>query len=80
MRLLWNFIGRASPFADRVQALHIADLQLDADEPAVLLVKGNLVQLRVSCLGETAWIKCAGRRFDFASSDGPVLHIDLELA
>ena len=80
MRLLWNFIGRALPFAERVQALQITDFQLNADEPAGLPVKGDLVQLLVSGRGDTAWFKCSGRRFDFVSSEGPALTIDLELA
>lgn len=80
MRLLWNFIGRAAPLAERVQGLQVAEFQLGVDGPAVIPVKGDLVQLRVSGRGDAAWFKCAGRRFDFAASDGPVLHIDLELA
>jgi hypothetical protein len=77
MHLLWNFIGRAAPFANSVQGLQVGDFQIDGQ--VVLPVKGDLVQLRVSGRGDAAWFNCAGRRFDFASSDGPVLRIDLEL-
>ena len=78
MRLLWNLTGRAAPLAGHVQGLQHADFQLD-DGSVALPTKGDLVQLRVSGRGDAAWFKCTGRRFDFASTEGPVLHIDLEL-
>jgi hypothetical protein len=78
MHLLWNFTGRAAPFANRVQGLQVGDFQIDGQ--VVLPVKGDLVQLHMSGSTEPVWFKCSGRRFDFALSDGPVLHVDLELA
>jgi hypothetical protein len=78
MRLDWHFIGRAAPFTERVQGLQAVDFQIGPD--VVLPVKGDLLHLQVSGRGDAAWFKCAGRRFDFASSDEPVMHIDLELA
>jgi hypothetical protein len=78
MHLHWNFTGRAAPISDRVQGLQIGDFQIDGQ--VVLPIKGDLVQMRVSDGTEPVWFKCSGRRFDFALADGPVLHVDLELA
>ena len=79
MRVLWNFTGRAAPFADRVQGPQLGDFQIDGGAVEVPN-EGDLEQLRVSGRGDAVWFKCSGRRFDFAPSDEPVLPIDLELA
>ena len=78
MRMLVNFIGTASQYAGRVRALRSADFQIEAGLIA-LPVKGDLLLLPVNGRAEPVRFKCTGRHFDFASDDGPVLHIDLEL-
>jgi hypothetical protein len=80
MQLLWHFTGRAQPFADTVQGLQVTDFRLGTDGQIALPIKGDLLKLTVSGRGDHEWFKCTGRTFDFASSDGPVLHINLELA
>ena len=78
MRLLWNFIGTASQYAGRVQELRLADFQVEGSV-GELPVKGDLLLLPVSGRAEPVRFKCTGRHFDFASDEGPVMHIDLEL-
>ena len=45
----------------------------------MLPTKGDLLLLQVKGRAQPVRFKCTGRHFDFASGDGPVLHIDLEL-
>jgi hypothetical protein len=78
MRIVWNFITRAAPFAGRVQDLHPEGIQLGIGGQ-VVPVKGDLLHLRLKDSADVVWFKCAGRRFDFATADDPVLQIDLEL-
>ncbi len=79
MRLLWHFIGRAHEFADRVEGLQVADFQLDAAGHIVLPLKGDQLKLRVRGRENPEWFRCAGRTFDYSTSDEPELHISLEL-
>ena len=78
MRMLVKFIGTASQYAGRVHVLQPADFQIEGGLN-VLPTKGDLLLLPVNGRAEPVRFKCTGRHFDFASDDGPVMHIDLEL-
>ena len=78
IRMLVNFIGTASQYAGRVRALRSADFQIEGGLN-VLPTKGDLLLLPVNGRAEPVRFKCTGRHFDFASDDGPVMDIDLEL-
>ena len=79
LRIVWNFIVRAAPFAGRVQGLRSEGIQLGGGGQVVVPVKGDRLRLRLKDSADVVWFKCADRRFDFAATDGPVLQIDLEL-
>lgn len=61
-----------------MQDLRPEGIQLGIGGQVVVPVKGDLLRLRLKDSADVVWFKCAGRRFDFAGADGPVLQIDLE--
>jgi hypothetical protein len=78
LKIRWHFIGRALPLAARVHLPEPEQMQLgglllvpSAGDQVVMITKDDATHV---------YFKCAFRRFDLTSIDGPVVNVHLQLA